>query len=72
MRIKVFNKNFLTDGHIEQHKKKFQVDKRASECARLLFTTTYRHMRVNFLAQDVDFRYETDTFVCDFQKQWLG
>ena len=33
MRIKFFNKKFVTDGRVEQHKKKFQVEKRASEHA---------------------------------------
>ena len=68
MRLKFFNKRFLTDGHVEQQKKKFQVDKWASEHARLLFATTCRHMLVNFLAQDVDFMHQTDPFVCDCQK----
>ena len=72
MRIKFFIKRFLMNGHVEQQKKKFQVDKWASERARLLFTTTCRHMLVNFLTHDVDFMDQTDPFVCDCQKQWLG
>ena len=72
MRIKFSNKKFLTDGHIEQHKKKFQVDKRASERARLLFTTTCFHVPVDFLVQDLDFMDQTDPFDCDCQKLWLS
>ena len=68
VRIKFFNKKFLTDGHVEQHKKKFQVDKRASEHARLLFATTCDHVPVNFLAQDLEFMDQTDPFDCDCQK----
>ena len=72
MRIKFFNKNFLTDGHVEHHKKKFQVDKRASERARLLFTTTCLHVPVDFLVQDLDFMDQTDPFDCDCSKLWLS
>jgi hypothetical protein len=72
MRLKFFKKKFLTDGYVEQQKRKFHVDKWASERARLLFTTTCRHMPVNFLAHDFDFMDQTDPFVCDCQKQWLG
>jgi hypothetical protein len=72
MRIKFFNKNFLMDGHVEQHKKKFQVDKRASERARLLFTTTCLHVPVDFLVQDLDFMDQTDPFDCDCRKLWLS
>ena len=55
MRLKFFNKKFLTGGYVEQQKKKFQVNKWDSERARLVFTTTCCHMAVNFLAHDVDF-----------------
>ena len=65
VRIKVFNKNFLMDGHVEQHKKKFQVDKRAFERARLLFTTTCLHVPVDLLAQDLDFMDQANPFDCD-------
>ena len=68
MRIKFFNKNFLTDGHIEQHKNKFQVDKRASEHARLLFTTICRHHGpVDLLYRDLDFMDRANPFDCDYQ-----
>ena len=40
VRIKFFDKKFLTAASVEQHKKKFHVDRRASEHARLVFTTT--------------------------------
>jgi hypothetical protein len=43
MRLKFFNKKFLTNEHVEQQKKKLQVDKWASERARLLFTKTCGH-----------------------------
>ena len=72
VRIKVFNKNFLTYGHVEQLKKKFEVDKRASERARLLFTTTCLHVPVDFVAQDLDFMDQIDLFDCDCQKLWLS
>ena len=49
MRLKFFNKRFLTDGHVEQQKNKFQVDKWASQHARLLFTTTCSHPIIDFL-----------------------
>ena len=47
MRLKFVNKRFLTVGHVEQQKKKFQVDKWASEHSRLLFTTTFSHPPIN-------------------------
>jgi hypothetical protein len=68
MRLKFFNKKFLTDGYVEQQKKKFQLDKWASERARLLFTTTCGHVPVKKFAQDVDFMDQTYPFVCDCQK----
>ena len=68
MRLNFYNKRFLTDEHVEQQKKKFQVDKWDSKRAWLLFTTTCRHMAVNVLAQDVDFMDQTDPFVYDCQK----
>ena len=37
------------DEHVEQQKKKFQVDKWASKRARLLFTTSCRHPEIVFL-----------------------
>ena len=72
MRLKFFNKKFLTDGYVEQQKRKFQVDKWASERARLLFTTTCSHRPIDFFAQDVDFMDQTDPFNCDCKKDWLG
>ena len=72
VRIKFFNKKFLTDGYVEQQKKKFQVDKWASERARLLFTTTCHHGPVEFLAVDLDFMDQTDPFDCDCRKLWLS
>ena len=48
MRLKFYSKRFLTDGHVEQQKKKFQVDKWASKRARLLFTTSCSHPEINF------------------------
>ena len=72
LRLKFYRKRFLTDGHVEEQKKKFQVDKWASKCARLLFTTSCSHRAINFYAQDVDFMDQTDPFVCDCEKEWLG
>ena len=48
IRLKFFNRRFLTGGHVEQQKKKFQVDKWASKRARLLFTTSCRHPEIFF------------------------
>ena len=65
VRIKFFNKKFLTQLYVEQHKKKFQVDLRASDRARLLFTTACHHGPVEFLGRDLDFMDKTDPFDCD-------
>ena len=72
VRIKFFNKKFLTAAGVEQHKKKFHVDLRASDRARLLFTTDCHHGPVEFLARDLDFMDQTDPFDCDCQKLWLS
>ena len=72
MRLNFYSKRFLTDEHVEQQKKKFQVDKWASKRARLLFTTSCLHVPVDFLAWDLDFMDQTDPFVCDCKKEWLG
>ena len=72
MGLKFYSKRFLTDEHVEQQKKKFQVDKWASKRARLLFTTSCRHPKINFFAQDVDFMYQINQFVCDCEKECLG
>ena len=72
MRLNFYSKRFLTDEHVEQQKKKFQVDKWASKRARLLFTTSCSHPEIIFFAQDVDFMDKTDPFVCDCEKEWLG
>ena len=72
MRLNFYSKRFLMDEHVEQKKKKFQVDKWASKHARLLFTTSFRHPKINFFAQDVDFMDQTDPFVYDCKKEWLG
>ena len=72
VRIKFFKKKFLTAAGVEQHKKKFQVDLMASDRARLLFTTASHHVPVEFLAGDLDFMDQTDPFVCDCKKEWLG
>ena len=42
VRIKFFDNKFLMVASVEQHKKKFQVDLRASDRARLLLATTCR------------------------------
>ena len=72
MRLNFYSKRFLTDEHVEQQKHKFQVDKWASEDARLLFTITCNHPPIIVFAQDVDFMDQTDPFVCDCKKDWLG
>ena len=71
-RLKFYRKRFLTDRHVEEQKKEFQVDKWASKRARLLFTTSRSHRAINFYAQDIDFMDQTDPFVCDCKKEWLG
>ena len=48
--------------------KEFQVGKRASERAGLLFTTYCGHNLVNFTIQDVHSMDPTDPFDCDFRK----
>ena len=72
MRLNFYSKRFLTDEHVEQQKKKFQVDKWASNRARLLFTTSCRHPKIILFAHDVNFMDQTDLFVCDCKKEWLG
>ena len=72
MRLNFYSKRFLTDEHVEQQKKKFQVDKWASKRARLLFTTSCSHPKIYFFAQAVDFMDHSDPFVCDCKKEWLG
>ena len=72
LRLKFYRTRFLTDGHVEEQENKFQVDNWASKCARLLFKTSCSHPEIYILAHDVDFMDQTDPFVCDCQKQWLG
>ena len=72
MSLNFYSKRFLTDEHVEQQKKKFQVDKWASKRARLICTISCRHPEIKILAQDVDFMDQTDPFVCDCKKGWLG
>ena len=48
MRLNFYSKRFLMDEHVEQQKKKFQVDKWASKRARLLFTTSCSHYEIIF------------------------
>ena len=72
MRLNFYRKRFLTDGHVEKQKKKFQVDKWASKHARLLFTTSCSHPEIIFFAHDIDFMDQTNPFVCDCKKEWLG
>ena len=57
---------------VEQHKKKFHVDLRASDRAWLLFTTACHHVPVELLAGDLDFMDQTDPFDCDCQKLQLS
>ena len=56
----------------EDQEKKFQVDQWASKRARLLFTISCRHPEIIFFTHDVDFMDQTDPFVCDCKKEWLG
>ena len=73
VRIKFFNKKLLTTASVEEHKKKFQVDLRASDRARLIFTTTcHHHGLVDLLYRDLDFMDQTDPFDCDCRKLWLS
>ena len=73
VRIKFFNKKFLTAAGVEQHKDKFHVDLRASDRAQLVCTTTCRHHApVDLLYQDLDFMDLTDPFDCDCPKLWLS
>ena len=69
VRIKFFDKKFLTAASVEQHKNKFQVDLRASDRAWLLFTTAcHHHGLVEFLSRDLDLMDQTDPFDCDCPK----
>ena len=73
MRIKFFNKKFPTKLYAEQHKKMFQVDLRASDCVRLLFTRACgHHGAVELLYWDLDFMDQTDPFDCNCQKLWFS
>ena len=72
VRIKFFDKKLLTTASVEQHKKKFQVDLRASDRARLLFTTACHHGPVEFPSRGLDFMDQTDPFDCDCRKLWLS
>ena len=72
MRLNFYSKRFLTDEHVEQQKKKFQVDKWASEHAQILFPTTCSHPPIIYFLKVVDFMDQTDPFVCDCKKEWLG
>ena len=74
IRLKFINNMVLTDGYVvEEQKKEFQVGKRASDRARLIFTTTCgHHGPVELLYWDLDFMDRTDPFDCDCQKLWLS
>src|SRR3990170_2208204 len=73
VRIKFFNKKLLTAVSVEQHKKKFQVDLRASDRVRLLFTIACgHHGAVELLYWDLDFMDQTDPFDCNCRKLWLS
>jgi hypothetical protein len=73
VRIKFFNKKLLTAASVEQHKKKFQVDLRAFDRVRLLFTTACgHHGAVELLYWDLDFMDQTDPFDCNRRKLWLS
>ena len=69
IRLKFISSMVLTDGYVEEQKKEFQVGKRASEHAGLLFTTYCGHNPVNFMTQDVHSMDLTDPFDCDCRKQ---
>ena len=72
IRLKFTRSMVLTDAYVEEQKKEFQVGKRASKRARLLFTTSCRHPKIIFFARDVDFMDQIDPFVCDWKKEWSG
>ena len=72
IRLKFISSMVLMDGYVEEQKKEFHVDKRASERVGLLFTTSCGHNPVNFTTQDVHSMHLTDPFDCDCKKEWLG
>ena len=73
MRIKFFNNKFLMAASVKQHKKKFQVDLRASERVRLLFTTACgHHGAVELLYWNLYFMVQADPFDCNCRKLWLS
>ena len=66
VRIKFFYKKLLMAASVEHHKKKFQVDLRASDRVRLLFTIACgHHGAVELLYWDLDFMDQTDPFDCN-------
>jgi hypothetical protein len=70
IRLKFISSKVLTNGYVEEEKKEFQVDKRASKRARLLFTSSCGHIPLNFTTWDVHFMDLTDPFDSDScQKQ---
>ena len=69
IRLKFISSMVLTDVYVEEQKKEFQVGKRGSERAGLLFTTYCGHNPVNFMTQDVHSMDLTDPFDCDCRKQ---
>ena len=71
IRLKFINNEVLTDGYVEEQKKDFQVDKRASEGARLLFTSSCGHIPLCVMTRDAHFMDLTDPFDSDScRKQW--
>ena len=70
--LKFISSMVMMDGYVEEQKKEFQVDKRASERVGLLFTTSCGHNPVHFMIQDVHSMDPTDPFDYDCQKQCWG
>jgi hypothetical protein len=69
IRLRFLSSEVITDGFVEQQKMVLQVDKRASEHARLLFTRSCGHIPIDFHTHDVHFMDLTDPFDCDCPKQ---
>ena len=72
MRLNFYRKRFLTDGHVEQQK---NISFRWTNGLLNVLSFYLQQLVViiqYFFAQDVDFMDQTDPFVCDCKKEWLG
>ena len=71
MRLNFYHKRFLMDRHVEQQKKSFRWTNGLLNVLGFYLQQVVVILKYLF-AQDVDFRDQTDPFVCDCEKEWLG